>query len=189
MRRETSSGGPDGPRTPEGEPQGHRGRALRGLRLLRPSDHGRHPPRPAGGLGRGPHRIRSDRGLEPLRQDRDRGIDGVPAGRGPLPPGTEALRVHPETAVRAPGRGVPQAGDRVREDGHVHQQRPSGRSGRLRRRCDLDRRHPAGDRGGARGNRGRDRRHPEDVRDPGLPSVELRKTDPARGLVPQGRNR
>src|SRR5436305_6831549 len=31
--------------------------------------------------------------------------------------------------------------------------------------------------------------HPEDVRDPGLPSVELRKTDPARGLVPQGRNR
>jgi iron complex transport system substrate-binding protein len=31
--------------------------------------------------------------------------------------------------------------------------------------------------------------HPEDVPDPGLPYVQLRKTDPARDLVPQGRNR
>jgi iron complex transport system substrate-binding protein len=31
--------------------------------------------------------------------------------------------------------------------------------------------------------------HPEDGPDPGLPYVELRKTDPARDLVPQGRNR
>ncbi len=31
--------------------------------------------------------------------------------------------------------------------------------------------------------------HPDDVPDPGLPYLELRKTDPARDLVPQGRNR
>jgi iron complex transport system substrate-binding protein len=31
--------------------------------------------------------------------------------------------------------------------------------------------------------------HPEDVPDPALPYVQLRKTDPARDLVPQGRNR
>ena len=30
---------------------------------------------------------------------------------------------------------------------------------------------------------------PEDVPDPGLPYIELRKTDPPRDLVPQGRNR
>ena len=31
--------------------------------------------------------------------------------------------------------------------------------------------------------------HPDDAPDPGLPYLELRKTDPARDLVPQGRNR
>src|SRR5205823_5662282 len=59
--------------------------------------------------------------------------DGVPARAGTLAPRAQAVRLNPKTEVRAPGRSVAQTNHGVRQDGHVHQQRPQRRPARLRR--------------------------------------------------------